>query len=118
MGTNYYAIEKHCPNCNRRDLVHIGKKSVGWQFFFRGYPDTRTVEQWRMRLADASGIEDEYGRPIAVDDFWKMVEASKGLKDHITHCLESGYSESTRLALARGDEWHDAGFSFSIGEFS
>lgn len=118
MGTNYYVVENRCRHCNRRDLVHIGKKSFGWRFFFRGYDDTRTVEQWRSRIENADGIENEYGEPVDTPEFWAMVEASRSRRDHIEHCLASGYAESTRRNLQEGREWHDDGFSFSVSEFS
>ena len=54
--------------------VHIGKRSAGWKFLFDyngwKYYD-HTEESIREFLGSCYLIEDEYGDPLTVDEFWK-----------------------------------------------
>ena len=98
MGTNYYIAENHCGCCNRKDLIHIGKSSVGWAFNFRGhrntygeisvdnfsrgtipYPydvDLISWENYKQVLKDKT-IINEYDDIISYDDFVTMIETYK-----------------------------------------
>lgn len=44
MSTNFY-LPQTCPcpceHCTVEDL-HIGKRSIGWQFSFRAYPNLQS----------------------------------------------------------------------------
>lgn len=75
MSTNFYLA--HAAD---REPVHIGKRSGGWQFGFRGYPDIRSRADWEARIAAAcppAGIIDEYGTPWGVKEFWAAVDATR-----------------------------------------
>lgn len=98
MGTNYYGQIRATPELKseiidlinnnmllevkRRipDHIHIGKSSFGWEFIFNHnsweYFD-KNIESLKSFLKSVE-IEDEYGRPVTFDEFWKMVESKKG----------------------------------------
>jgi len=120
MGTNYYLVVNKCECCNRRDLVHIGKKSLGWQFSFYGpvqqFPDLRSWESWKVFLINQL-IVDEYDRDITFEEFVLLVENSKDGRNHFDACTESFPDWIDRVG--QGIDWKDEeGWSFSSGEFS
>lgn len=84
MGTNYHAKINICPCCKRpEEEVHLGKSSLGWSFALqynggRFYGDFKEMKEW---LKDKV-IENEYGEKVSVEDFVKMVEDKKNIKDH------------------------------------
>jgi hypothetical protein len=81
MGTNYYATEKACPTCKRRDNFHIGKSSAGWKFAFQINGEIyKSIEDFKNWLKGKK-IEDEYNRKISHKDFWKMVDAKQAITD-------------------------------------
>lgn len=130
MGTNFYWHQTACPTCKRFDVLHVGKRSGGWSFGFRGYrhetedaqsPTGFPVESradWRKVFTEIPGrLVDEYGReepdPLAWLD---ALEAPT---------LEQQRSEWSRERMGpfwQPDdprEWRDAeGFRFSNCEFS
>lgn len=93
MGTNFFVELNKCGCCNRADKIHIGKKSGGWAFSFRGYKnhyghietdDNKEVivdesfkltswQEWKEYLKDKC-IVDEYGRNISFKEFVELVE--------------------------------------------
>jgi hypothetical protein len=130
MGTNYYLHRHVCDKCGRSDEpIHIGKRSGGWTFSFRGYRNaweadqlgrTLTREQdWRDFLesetAKGSGIQNEYGEAISLDYFWSMVnDYRSNQNNHTTWCLANGYRDH-----AERNCWlDDKGNSFSDADFS
>ena len=149
MGTNYCVELNKCKCCNRSDKIHIGKDSYGWSFNFQGYDgqygyieddDNRSLEvpedfqlkswkQWKEYLKDKP-IIDEYGDPVAYDDFVEMVETYKspgfvredGRKnlDHINEILaDPRYSDIRAYYKDTNLHWHDEdGYSFSSRYFS
>jgi hypothetical protein len=123
MGMNYYLVTSKCQCCNQHeyetDLVHIGKKSLGWQFSFHGpvyrYPKLRSWEGWKAFLA-IHQIVDENNKAIAFEDFVLLVEGSKDGKNHFDECSVSFVDWENRVG--KGIDWKDDdGWSFSSGEF-
>lgn len=125
MGTNYYWARNNCNHCQRHDRVHIGKKSFGWMFSFRGHtdivPNIRSWAEWKRELEhtdDPAPIINEYGERLTFAEFAEIVEGSRTEKqNHFDYCMRE-YPEWSKNA-ADGREWKDAeGFSFSAWEFS
>lgn len=104
MGCNYYAIPKATNELKDKiisavqlgemriakdlipDEIHIGKSSFGWKFLFN-HNDWQYFEQSEESLKSFLSncdIHDEYHRPIAYDDFWKMVD-SKQEQSHTSY---------------------------------
>lgn len=82
MSTDYYTtIEREgCGHCSRpgpwTDKLLVGLSAAGWRFCFKAHkdgPTLDTLEAWRAFLQGRT-ITDEYGRVVASDDFWRMVE--------------------------------------------
>ncbi|MBU8839116.1 hypothetical protein [Mycolicibacterium goodii] len=77
MSTNFYAVG---PGAERLDNqsdpgLHIGKKSGGWDFLFRGHPELglTTVASWREFLTQPDRqIVTEYGTVQKPDEFFAM----------------------------------------------
>lgn len=86
MGTNYYTAPKPPCSCCERPYEghHIGKSSYGWAWLWAMLPDTSaddTTESvwWSLLEApDATGIVDEYGRPVTVAELREIVESKRG----------------------------------------
>ena len=80
MGTNFYARPFPCEHCGRSEIeYHIGKRSAGWPFAWRGYRLTeddiqiQSVRGWATFLDESNAvIVDEYGLQYPRDDFMKM----------------------------------------------
>jgi hypothetical protein len=71
MSTNFYAT---WPNqaADDTERLHIGKRSVGWEFLWRAYPGMgiTSVEAWRGFFAHPFvTIESEGGEVRTVDEF-------------------------------------------------
>lgn len=93
MSTDYYTtVEREgCGHCNRpgpwTDQLHIGLSASGWRFVFKRYSEDHgkglphDVASWREYLSTRT-IKDEYGRAVASDDFWRLVEAKRDLLPH------------------------------------
>ena len=83
MGTNYQAKINICPCCKKpEETIHLGKSSPGWSFALqynggRFYTDFEGMKIW---LKDKV-IEDEYGDRVSVEEFIKLVESKKKIKD-------------------------------------
>jgi hypothetical protein len=83
MGTNYYATFEGQDG----DTMHIGKKSVGWKFIVRLYPDQgfNTLYDWIFALSGKTVvITNEYGRILALDELLHTImnpaDTDKGSK--------------------------------------
>lgn len=113
MSTNFYLIRNRCGHCGRGDRLHIGKRSGGWQFLFHAIPGMMSARDWRYATAqEGVVIEDEYGELVAVDEFWRDVEATRRERlNHHDYCLERGLSASDSF------KDHD-GWPLSTSEFS
>lgn len=144
MGTNYYWRYDECHCCERYEEKHIGKRSGGWEFNFRGYradssdPDNASENivswaDWKARLTRSGGIVDEYGHRIPLAEFIELVEkeAAPGatrltsagpqlLLNHIDEVLRNPqYEVSWPSYRDPRQHWKDAdGYAFSAGEFS
>ena len=91
MSTDYYTtIERDgCGHCSRpgpwTDRLFVGMSAVGWRFAFRSYLMgeglPRSLGDWRAFLATRT-IQDEYGRVVAGDDFWRLVESKRDGRAH------------------------------------
>lgn len=104
MGTNYYAVERKFAI--HRNILHIGKSSLGWKFNFRGYQDyeldwnkphisLNSLEEWKEFLSNPEyGILNEYDEEISYEDFFKMVEEKQKEEnpDNFRYCANiNGY---------------------------
>ncbi|GAA1937291.1 hypothetical protein GCM10009689_17270 [Brevibacterium antiquum] len=59
------------------DDLHIGKRSVGWQFSFRAYPSIQSRRDWEARVAEVGSVMDEYGQELSPVQFWAAVDATR-----------------------------------------
>lgn len=103
MGTNYYVKTETCPTCGHKpEEIHLGKSSIGWTFSFQynGGNFYKNVQEMKEWLKDKK-IEDEYGRDISHDDFWKMVKRKQKEKN----CHARDYPGGTEMLID--------GYSFS-----
>lgn len=86
MGLNHYLRTKACEKCgHRKEELHIGKSSMGWQYHFEGYIEQSIVslEDWMNEFKDENKeIVDENGEVIDKDDFLSMIYLKK-LNDNI-----------------------------------
>lgn len=99
MSTNFYLYRdpQNCGECGkpgRETEVHIGKRSGGWVFVWQGFNGNDIqgaphglfdAKSWRDFLTaevtySEGRIEDEYGTPYSVEDFFREVEAQRDLK--------------------------------------
>ena len=125
MGTNYYAYINPCPHCQRSDedgTWHIGKKSGGWQFTFRGYKGEYegpcrldSFNAWVGFLVSKEHevlIKDEYGDTITASEFIDMVTSSKGGN------TMAQWAAETRSSLDCEDWVDEEGYDFSPREFT
>jgi hypothetical protein len=114
MGTNYYLKVNHCKECDRHDLIHIGKQSWGWAFIFENiYP---TMKIWHKVIQSKKAvIVDEYHEKVTKKEFWKMVAETKGKTNLFTY-------EGERNRYEENPEKHEYidpdGYRFGKGEFS
>lgn len=124
MGTNYFMMHDRCAHCGREERMHIGKKSAGWRFSFRGHDNIRSWVDWMRELSRSDVlIRNEHGDVVSLEQFIKVVESSKEEPhDHIDYCINSS-EQSDRDYIWRklldNTAWHDnENFSFSATEFS
>lgn len=142
MGTNFHYRTNICGHCDRYQEIHVGKRSAGWSFAFRGYPhvlfDVEHPEwgydhespfgfavlsraDWRKVFADTpGGLWDECGRRVDGDlvtwlNQHEAPDAAQIGKERAmtsTAWWSDSYSPGSRA-------WRDAeGFRFDAGEFS
>lgn len=113
MGTNFYHRFNVSEDGSEYFERHIGKRSGGWEFSFRGYdgrggePKIRSWADWKFHLLKEGKIFDEYGTEHGPAQFIAMVEKTKGEKNHYVY---SGF--------VGPNDWQDQdGWSFSATEF-
>ena len=94
MGTNYYIKygKKDCECCGSEidKKLHIGKKSIGWEFTFQGYKELNlnSYKDWRTFLNNSNeSIINEYGKFMTKEGFYKTVENSKN-GENLNHTIE------------------------------
>lgn len=78
MGTNY-SVE-----IGALDPVHLGKKSAGWSFLFRGqkqWEQGHAFSNWIM-LATMGPITDEYGRTVELIDLLEIIIRARDARKH------------------------------------
>lgn len=111
MSTNYYYTWQ---NNGVSTKIHIGKRTAGWVFLFRAYPDQelKSFAQWLHFMALNDGtIFDEYGSVVDFVDFCKIVYDQKKEKKH----KEAAFKAKTGDYSFYED---DAGYEFCLEEFS
>ena len=118
MGVNYYIRngKKECVCCGSEvdNMLHIGKKSFGWEFSFKAHKDLNinSFGDWIKFLDNSTeDIIDEYGDVISKTDFYIMVERSKNCKNknHYKEYKNNPYNTSFL---------DEDGYSFDYAEFS
>lgn len=122
MSTNFY-LPQTCPNpcahCSVEDL-HIGKRSVGWQFGFRAYPDIRSRKDWEARVAEVGTVTDEYGQEYTPERFWAEVDATREPwgPNGVTPKSHYGMRGQDNIPLNDPDNFlDDQGWDFTDHEF-
>jgi hypothetical protein len=124
MGTNFYLRQPECSGCGRYDEYHIGKRSAGWSFGFRGYRDVEDdhplgVVTSRAQWVQAVGrlgwtVFDEYRRQVP-DPVAFLCDLEAPSLDQ--QQWERGHMGSYYWPTDR--DWRDPeGFRFYDGEFS
>lgn len=125
MGTNFYLRQTACGGCGRYDEYHIGKRSAGWSFAFRGYRPDEDITQplgvivsradWVKAVEGFDGLVfDEYGNEVAAPAVWLREMAPPSAQQQVWELDHMGpfYRPSDR-------DWRDPeGFRFYGGEFS
>jgi hypothetical protein len=89
MGCNYYVEANKCECCGRKDILHIGKSSCGWNFSLHVIPDRglNTLDDWKEFLVDKS-ITDEYDKPVEYAELIDIISNRKG--DLLRHRIGEG----------------------------
>lgn len=123
MG-NYYYHTQICEHCQRSNVLHVGKISMGWTFGFRahrgqpdGSPDIVSLADWERVFKTIPGVlvdEEEVVIENPLLFLSQLVRPSAGQQE-----VEDS---PERLGGHRRDpahEWRDAeGFRFCDQEFS
>jgi hypothetical protein len=111
MGTNYYVIKNECKCCGRKDYEHIGKSSMGWSFSFQGTDEIRNYDQWLANVKTADRIEDEYERPVTLEELLDLIEGKREGRNHAEYCM----AQYNNMDNWKVDDYNN---SFSFGDFS
>lgn len=109
MGCNYHVKINICSCCKRpEEEIHLGKSSAGWSFAlqYNGGKFYTNFEEMKKWLEDKV-IENEYGEKVSKEDFIKLVESKKKIKDP-----DTDYGERV------GDIKEINGYKFFDWEFS
>jgi hypothetical protein len=129
MGTNFYHRTRSgfLGLFGATEEKHIGKRSGGRQFSFRGYVERRDMgmsktvvigswQDWK-RVLKRGKIFDEYGKEHSYDYFVAMVEQTKK-PGMLSHYDETQKHYRHHYNDFDGENWKDAeGYSFSATEF-
>lgn len=120
---NYYFIlgTKKCECCGSKILneIHIGKKSVGWEFSFQAYKSLNLLSfedyDTFFNNHENIGIYNEYQEPILWKELRSIILESKVLLNkNQTDEIRENYSN----AILK-DYYKDSfGFSFCYSDFS
>lgn len=123
MGTNYYVRvpggSKPYARCPESQLIHLGKSSAGWRFLRRADPTWDrfdAVRLWEHR-ARRGPIEDEYGRPVTLEELEALIQAKQTGRAHADAERPPGIPEELWASLRTSDFTVD-GFDFCDREFS
>lgn len=113
MSTNFYA------RSTGTDLLHIGKRSGGWEFLFRAHPSfgLTSSKAWYDLLSCRNvNIYDESGTLISLEEFWPQATRRLG------EVGESGWAPLWSGMFGdqfRDRQWRDeSGYPFADYEFS
>lgn len=129
MGTNFYLRSEICGHCDHaKKEQHIGKRSGGWKFTWRGYrddvPPVTSKKDWAA-LFQAPGVQikDEYGQKYTPQEFLDMVDAwdanPKNTHTHYAYVRDPANSRGVPYQRFIDESWMDAeGYNFVGGEFS
>lgn len=120
MSTNYYVKLSPCPcpceHCAAPKRMHIGKRSIGWHFHFRGYKDgPQSWVEWQEYLKDKE-IIDEYDDPIPLKKFVRLVESTR--REGASNQYELVKKYYPELIEPHGYFRDRDGWSFNMTEFS
>ena len=114
MGCNYfyqYQLENgRCKN------LHIGKKSAGWEFSFRGYENIKSFNDWKEFFKEKKGlIFNEYDQLVDIQKFLEMVEESKNNdnRSHYKYCKANYYKGFVEHLWLDEEGWSFSGNMFS-----
>jgi len=116
MGTNYYLHVGECETCGRpKDVIHIGKSSIGWTFSFHGTDKIRSCQDWLEFIQDSGGIiKNEYDQKVPLEEFQELVKTKK-----LSNLNQTTYCRVHHPIHAENSCWlDDEGHSFSSGDFS
>lgn len=126
ISTNYYYRTNVCDHCQRADVLHVGKKSSGWTFHFRGYRVSTGADQDIISVADwARLFKTTPG--VLVDECDREIESPLQFLAELEHpTLAQQHSEDSPERRGRWSprpdpdtEWRDEeGFAFYDGVFS
>ena len=99
----------------KKDRIHIGKSSYGWQFLFNlnieSYVPTisrNNIDKWLT----TGIIFDEYDNKVDRKDFWKIVDSKKDGMDY-----EEYYKNFPEDLDYRGYDQHIDGLRFTISRY-
>lgn len=111
MSTNYYAFGPF-PGGNTVKGLHIGQAAAGWRFLWRTHPEQgiTSLSDWRTLLAEATRVEDEYGREFTADEVVE-IGARASTQDRV---LKSRFHGDR---LRDGEHLDDDGNAFCAHEF-
>jgi hypothetical protein len=131
MGTNYYLNKPRCPECGRRDRLHIGKSSYGWTFSLHVIPekDINGLYDWVMLWMNPNNwVEDEYGNVVGEGVILRCIMHRVGSGDSIihdsnwlanNHAQRDGYSGLIRHKIELSCIGHgDGPYDLIKGDFS
>ena len=119
MGTNYYVRTPGCPNacehCNESQLIHLGKSSAGWKFLHQAdptWPREKALQLWERR-AKLGPVEDEYGRPVILEELLTLITEKQGGRAHHTAGLPDYIENFPELAAGlRASDFTVDGYDF------
>lgn len=126
MGVNYYYHTNICHECTRSDVLHVGKKSMGWTFHFHGYrtefgadQNIVSISDWEKLFKTVPGVLVDEEERVVENPLEFLHELERPTKEQ----QEDEDSPDRRGAWSpRPDpltEWRDSeGFAFYDGEFS
>lgn len=133
MGTNYYLKKDVCPVCGAaKEIMHIGKSSMGWCFGLHVYPfpeeGPMSLLGWEILWENSrTVIEDEYGKEIEPEEMYRIITERRRTQERELpqEWYEQNHAEPGpyKLARAKVDGVHCVGhgegtWDLIRGEFS
>lgn len=134
MGTNYYVNDAPRFKSFKKNRIHIGKNSSGWEFGFKAWSknddpfpkEIRSWKQWKEHIETIGFVFDEYDNVWSAEQFFDIVEKSRipyrhsFTNDIITPTNHYDYCKihhPSEITPEHG--WKDEdGWSFTTREFS